>query len=300
MSEGHTAALEKLCRVCGDLLAHKKSARKYKCSSNPENLLKYFGIDIRQDNPLIHPLSYCHPCHSILCHSAQAEKKRKVYHPTKKIFNWREHIETGCSICAPENLSKKIGRPKKAAKGGRPPKTSPKSAAGYIKSIAPTASTHLDEVTTPELLPALECPLCLGPLNQPIELSECKNYVCAECLCEWLRQSESLACPCCYSDHLESYETLRPAPDIVLSVLADQKVTCRRCNQTGPLKHLDAHIDSKCVSYFTPSQAINEILTRAQDSPLTGVELKLQSSLVRRSISTSPVLQVKTRGQVSQ
>ena len=53
-----------------------------------------------------------------------------------------------------------------------------------------------------------------------------------------------------FSVQCMAYETLRLAPDIVLSVLAYQKVTCSRCNHTAPLKHLDAHIDSKCVSYF--------------------------------------------------
>ena len=228
---------------------------------------------------------------------------KKEYTPTKKVADWREHSEPGCSVCAPTNLSGKVGRPKKVAKGGRPPKMSYKSAIGHIRSVAPTGScrTHLDDMKIPDLLPALECPLCMGLLNEPIELSDCKNYVCAECMCEWLRQSQSLACPCCFLDHLQSYESIGPAPEIVVSILADQKVVCRRCNKTGQVRHVDAHVKSQCASSFTTSnsQAINDILSQSRDSPLTDTEQKLQSSLVRRSILTSPIVQVKTGGQVS-
>ena len=154
----------------------------------------------------------------------------------------------------------------------------------------------------PDLSPALECPLCMGLLNEPIDLSDCKNCVCAECMCEWLQQSQFLACPCCFFDHLQSYDSIGPAPEIVLSILADQKVVCGRCNKTGRVRHVDAHVESQCMSFFTTSNspAIDDILSQSRDLPLTDIKQKLQSSLVCRSMSTSPILQVKTGGQVSQ
>ena len=109
----------------------------------------------------------------------------------------------------------------------------------------------------------------------------------------------TLVCPCCSSDHLKSFDTIRPAASIVATILADQKVRCRRCHQVGQLRHLKAHLESQCASSFTPPQAVEDIVNRPRDSPLTPMEKKLQSSLVRWSISTSPVLQVKTGGQVS-
>ena len=56
MSEEHTAALEKLCRVCGERIVRGKTTRKHQCLANSD----------REDNPLVHPAYYCHLCHNTL------------------------------------------------------------------------------------------------------------------------------------------------------------------------------------------------------------------------------------------
>ena len=86
----------------------------------------------------------------------------------------------------------------------RPPTFSPLSAINHVKSIAPPPLTTRKSVLIieTEFTKELCCPLCLERVQSPIELSTCSTIVCSDCLCEWLRVSESLSCACCYSEHL--------------------------------------------------------------------------------------------------
>ena len=161
----------------------------------------------------------------------------------------------------------------------------------------------MDDVIINDLLPEYKCPLCLGMLNQPVVLTTCRQYVCAGCCVQWLRSSQSLSCPCCYSDHFTEYSsTIRSAPELVLMVLSKLVVTCRLCEKNGLLKDHQAHLKSKCKSHFSDPVTVTDVLKKSQTSPLSHIEEKLQSALVQRSMSTSPSpssLQVKTKGQVN-
>ncbi len=265
MNENHTSKLEKLCRVCGGQLGKGKSARRYTCSNYHADLKETFSIDTHLDEPHKHPTQFCHPC------------KNAIYFNKKDnrtLYDWKDHRESTCLICSPPPL--KLGRPKRQPKTGRPPIVSYQSAIKHIKSLA-TSISDKDLVTDTHVPLEFQCPICLNLLHQPIELTVCQTYVCASCCCEWLRQSKSLSCPCCYRDHLDDYcNTIKSPPDIILTAL---KVIC-----TG-----------------ATSSSCDDVLRKSQASPLSHLDEKLLSSLLRRSLSSSvsPTLQVKTGGQVS-
>ncbi len=64
------------------------------------------------------------------------------------------------------------------------------------------------------------------------------------------------------------------------------------------------HVAHICTIHLNEPESVSEILKKSKDSPLSPTEVKLQSSLVRRSLSNSGTpgrnLQVNTGGQVKQ
>lgn len=216
----------------------------------------------------------------------------------KTVYDWEDHKQQNCPICSPPPL--KAGRHKKKPNmGGRPKNISYQGAIKHVKAIASPPISNYNTLVT-DTPPDYQCTICLDLLHQPIELTVCRTYICASCCCEWLRQSECLLCPCCPDNHMGDYSTIKGAPDIVLTALSSLMVTCNLCNKNGFFKDLDNHVISQCTAHFTWSECCNDILGKTQESPLTPLEERVQSSLLRRSLtnSTSPTLKVKTRGQV--
>ncbi len=303
MTEEHYNALHKLCRVCGSKLAKGKTTTRYSCSTYGLDLKATFSIDIAVDNPHTHPSYFCHSCKCVIYHTKKAVKEDRYVAITKHIHSWEVHTEDSCEVCNPPPA--KQGRPKKLPVGGRPPMVSIHSAIKHIKQIAPPALVNKECIldSNVHLYSDFRCGLCLNILNQPIELTTCGKYVCAKCLCDWL--SNSLSCPCCPSDHMERYQdTVKRPPDIVLTALGNLKITCKLCHRKVYLRSQQDHLSSNCESCNEP-ELIAEILDKPKESPLSLTECKLQSSLLRRSLTTSgssspiPTVQVKTGGQVS-
>lgn len=122
--------------------------------------------------------------------------------------------------------------------------------------------------------------------------------VCAECLCGWLQCQDSLACPCCYSDHLRDYSTIKAA---VISSIGSLCVICHKCNQHVQLNLYSDHSCKPLGMQVSPQTSVDYVLQQPTTAPLTAIEVKLQTSLARRSLgsSTENVLQLKTGGKVS-
>ena len=53
------------------------------------------------------------------------------------------------------------------------------------------------------------CPICRDLLEPPVTLTQCQMTVCCMCLVRWLEASQDLKCPCCYSDHLRDFSTIK-------------------------------------------------------------------------------------------
>ncbi len=270
MTETHKAALERLCRVCGkSLLASKgKRATKYLCSENASELSDTFDLDISSDNPYIHPQCYCHSCRNIIYFNKRAKANKTEYKPTSlQIHEWVDHNEL-CSVCT---ATLKTGRPKKPVRAGRPPNISPQAIIKHIKAIAANSLIpDMDSANIINVPDELKCCLCSSLLDKPIELTTCQKYACAECCCLSIQKDDSLSCPCCGTDHVADFDTVRPPPEAILAFI-------RSLNTS-----------------------IIHVLKKPSDVPLTPVEKKLQASLVTRSLQSEPsqTLQVQTRGQV--
>ena len=217
------------------------------------------------------------------------------------MYEWADHTNDNCDVCRYITQLKRGGRPKKPKKTGRPPRVSTMSVQEHIRSIAPTSviKNSVTYTQTSKYTSVVTCPVCCDVLDLPIELSTCGTTICAECCCSWVRISQSLKCPCCYSTHLGDFHTIPPASSLVRMVLEDLDIECEKCGQTLQAKTYDQHITNGCVGKSTTM--IQGILQMPTDTPLTPLEQRLQCTLVKRSLNTSDqsVLRVKTGGQVN-
>lgn len=157
----------------------------------------------------------------------------------------------------------------------------------YIQGIAPATVTDRGCPKPPlatdnlSCLSKLECPLCCEILSQPIELP-CSVLACAECIIAWLKISGTVLCPCCYSDIPMAPASLRPASDLIISLLRDILVHCISCDRN---MRAGAYVAHQCTRSPTRS------------------ELNMTAAVYRHVISNSPpdecVVKVPTGGRVS-
>ncbi|KAL5473937.1 hypothetical protein EMCRGX_G028506 [Ephydatia muelleri] len=155
----------------------------------------------------------------------------------------------------------------------------------YIQGIAPATVTDpgcpKPPLATENLscLSKLECPLCCEILSQPIELP-CSVLACAECIIAWLKISGTVLCPCCYSDIPMAPASLRPASDLIISLLHDILVHCTSC---GRDMRAGAYVGHQCTRSPTRS------------------EVNMAADVLRHVISNSPpdecVVKVPTGGR---
>ena len=287
----------------------KKVPSGYECAKFAFQLQEAFSIDVSADSETIHPTHFCHSCRGVLYNVERAKAQNKEYKQCRvKPYEWEEHSGLGCRVCESLSQATRGGRPKKTIKPGRPLKLSPRSAITHIRSIAPKPLADTTQLRTgqTEFLTDLTCPICLDIVSQPIELSTCSSLVCAECCCKWLRQIDDLSlpllCPCCHSDHFKDFSTIRQVGELTMKLLKLLMVTCTLCGQSVKMERHHDHITSNCspVSLSSPEGSIEAILTKSGDTPLSSLEEKLQTALVKRSLASSSTstLQVKTGGQV--
>lgn len=296
--------LEKLCRVCGRLLATKSMKTTYLCTDFLRQLQMVFGILARLDNPSVHPSRFCHACKVVM-----QKYKGKYQHRTSVFEGWSSHTDSdGCSTCQHFQGIQRGGRPKKVKRtSGRPPAISSKYCIDWVREKAPppllppeediqVCSTH-----THIPLTHLTCPICEDVLRQPVELVTCGSVLCAECICKWLLHHDNLACPCCYVDHLRDFNTIRQATSLVVNSISSLCVVCGQCNNHMQLNSYGNHLKN-CIP-FTPAEvepntSIEDLLHQPLSAPLTPLEQKLQTSLARRSLTEGNTLQLKTGGKV--
>ena len=70
----------------------------------------------------------------------------------------------------------------------------------------------------------LLCPLCLGVLDQPIELV-CSNLVWASCCSKWIEKSGTVSCPCCSYHQLDNLTMFLPST-VVQDLLGTLRLAC--------------------------------------------------------------------------
>ena len=231
MATYHQKELKKFCRVCGERISRNRVSLS--CQQLADNIAQTFGVFCRDDCPDVHPF-ICHGCFSVTLRSKAAAEEGKQYHHIVKTFSWTSHSPDQCTICDHFEKVSTGGQPKKMRrKPGQPATISTRSAIDHVHSIAPPSFfpvndtparkvTQLDSnsVITAELV----CKLCGRILDQPIQLAECNNLVCMNCLCTALEERGGLLCPCCSGDHLKDFSTMVHPTSAVMTVLGNHSL----------------------------------------------------------------------------
>ena len=169
-----------------------------------------------------------------VCPHNQGPRRWKSLHSR---FDWLEHSEMGCSVC--ECLgSVKRGRKQRKISSGRPPHQLI-DLVEHIKQRSPPSQQldlplREDLSSDPATVKDLKCPLCHLVLDRPILLTTCNQLVCMTCCISHLYQHTDLSCPICGQKHILDTTTVVPAPTVVLKVLSDLEITCKKCNRQAP------------------------------------------------------------------
>ena len=309
-----------------------KDRVQYVCEPQSEILAQVFGVLLCKDDPKIHPSLLCHSCYCTVMKAKAAIEDGGQYTPSVTVFTWEAHSTDHCRTCDHFESAYSGGRRKKRKRPGRPASISARTAISHIRSIAPssfnTPDVSMDDSHSTNLL----CRLCSKLLDRPVLLTSCNSLVCMNCLCEHLEKSKSFICPCCSSDHIQDFTTIVEPSSVVTSVLGSVKVTCSVCknsiasgkfrlytvhflnitltltNKINTYVHVvdfQRHSESQCREGLQglqppgPSSSVHAILAKSPEAPLTPLEQKLTTSLVRRQLSDgNETLKVKTRGQV--
>ena len=86
------------------------------------------------------------------------------------------------------------------------------------------------------------------------------------------------------------HSTIRPASPLILNKLGSLCIVCEKCDHHFRLDKLNEHLASNYTTYTSPASSpdsIKQILSQPETTPLTPLEQKLQTSLFKRSLTTS-------------
>ena len=149
-----------------------------------------------------------------------------------------------------------------------------------ISNCTPTSCTnptyikeYIFDMNAPLPRKDIECPICCDVLHQPVQL-DCGALVCSNCCHQWVESSTEPSCPCCYNGHPFNPNSIRQAPDMVISVLNNLVITCNKCNGNLQAGQHGRHLDSGCSECVIPSTSQREE--------------RIASGFIRRMLSESP------------
>ena len=200
------------------------------------------------------------------------------------------------------------GRPRKGRKNrGRPTSTSTTALIHQIQAVAPPSMVDEQcdyKFTYPFVCQSdVECPMCLCVLDRPVEL-HCGPLVCAGCCSQWIQSfcRPATPCPCCYSSDPVSIADIRPPPPVVVKLLGNLLVQCRRCNNNTRAENYTLHTQSGCDQYiYVPPITIQGMLSHPPKIPVLESERQIAGKIVTRLLHSSPddTLTVPTGGKVT-
>ena len=118
-SEFHQKELLRHCRVCACVMKDRNGPRfSYRCEEeHNQSLLLKLGIDVKGDQPDVHPMHFCHSCRT------KANQHSETIFSSLVPFDWKPHMHPSfnCTTCSLFQKQKKGGRSKKDRKNrGRP------------------------------------------------------------------------------------------------------------------------------------------------------------------------------------
>ena len=214
-------------------MSGKKRKCVYVCADHKMDLMCGFGIDVEKDSSTTHPSHFCQSCKAAI-----NNKKRRGVTLQSPPVTWQPHSET-CETCKRAETVRAGGRPVKDT--GRPAAHSRRSLISHVSKVSlpsyqsPCSEHSPQSVNTPAMygvgLQDLTCSICLGVVDQPVELTLCSSLVCAPCLTTWLFGcGESLPCPCCHRN-LSDLDDIRRVSDVVKQLMEGLLVSCT-CGET--------------------------------------------------------------------
>ena len=313
--ERHREYLQRLCRVCGDRYSKRKN-RAHQTSQHHEALQTCFGISADNDNPDVHPGTFCHKCYLTLKRSQDAVKKNSTYKSNTIVLEWLPHCISTSQVCQCHNIQQSGGRPSKKGKHPGRPKASnthvelPFQRAIHLSmTVAPATMLPPNSDPLPEnyihntLAPGdFTCLKCKCILNQPLVL-KCQHIICLDCCIYHFKESMTPTCSICQT-WLESDDIKCPQPVILHaleSILVICPGRCRRPIKYGDIKKHDCSKDKSCSSQVTLEDVCN---TRVDKTP-TEIEWRALGHLAKRLMKSSSIygdensILVPTGGQVS-
>lgn len=138
----------------------------------------------------------------------------------------------------------------------------------------------------------LECPVCHCILCQPVKLG-CDNVVCSRCCKQWVQDS-SPSCPCGSTDHPFTPDAIQTPSKVLLNILGNLLITCRKCGNTLKASDHSSHLSGKCKTNLCQLPA-----TPPSAAPS---EEKIASRVMRRKLSESEdgaTISLSTSGKVT-
>ena len=207
----HLCSLEKLCRVCGDLLSKKM----FNAINMKDDLKDYIFIDISKDEDHIHPKKVC-----LRCWSKVKNIKQRGSTTKHSNFEFLPHAQLNCTICE---------RTKQKSKGGRKKISKPKNhhvvkalwTRDDISSLIASVIQFKDfpddfripQLENLDMNPQIEscyCHICQKIMSKPV-MAQCQHSTCLNCMVKHLEgfKKDSTKCPA--EDCNEVVQDLKPS-----------------------------------------------------------------------------------------
>ena len=267
--EDHKASLRRLCRLGGERLPSDRSSRKvtrYVAKEFADDIFTAHQVDVRGDDPDIHPPYFCAACMEALRRSVNTHTPTQ--HTTVSggcgpLHEWSEHTDDECMVCVSMIKSAKGGRPAKRKRVTGPAMHSHHSSTDNASTVSTTVSVDmtiedLRKTGTPpyrhvhNLSPSrfethvsqLVCQICSMVVDEGLVAPCCHSTYCAACIHTHL--TSSLSCPKCIS-HMQASQ-LQPFSPTLKAILGDLTVHCdfaqgpfEGCTVVTDLKNLSQH-----------------------------------------------------------
>jgi len=239
----HSKCVERLCRICGNLLGTKS----FEVSKYLTLLEEAFYIDHKKDNPEVHPKRFC-----IKCYKQSKNITGRGSTPTGKCFQFDKH-SAACATCENFSTLLKGGKRKKIKKAGRPSEKNAvwsRDFSEHLSNELPVDNFPVDVKLNPALNPQLEiclCTTCEQIMRQPIKIETCEHGFCLKCFIRLVEGQgiHHLNCPVCdqpfKQEQVSSYRT-------VVSLREKLVVACTRCDKKYSARQKAEYVEhaSKC------------------------------------------------------
>ena len=293
MADNHVKKLNDLCRFCCFVISNDSFVLK----TYSEDILKYFYINVNEDDEKIHPKKMCLKCYSKL----QSIKKRGT--TTERNFaTWKPHTSS-CVVCNQLCEKMKGGRPKKKARSGRPPQQAMTISNRWTVTDSKNLSKTVPDNPNPrmdlnlfnqdDILQLVKCPICKKMLWRPILNINCHHITCLNCILSKFEGQliENLICPVADCHHpfgTNSFVYSNSSIELIKRI----RLKCtKNCGKTFLINEIDEKNkhDKKCFggsssTNKTPLSTVfeinkdNEIPKIVEDAAVHVIKTKLAKS----------------------